>query len=247
MFNKIIRKIYKKLSQKNNKILKVKNIPSQANKNLTDIKRIEKKKKVFVIGMSKTGTTSMETLLDNVGYRVCRGHWNNKDTNYLCACYNYNDINEILNITKYYDAFADVPWGGTLLYEELVKLYPEAYFILTTRSTDNWYESLVKMYEQFDDNLETTMDTMRSFGAYGNYLFFRKMFAIDNLANSETKMKQYYNKYNQGVRKFFKNNEFNFMEIDITKKGFEPSVILEYINKPLNSNINMPHANKGNY
>ena len=33
------------------------------------------KKKVFGIGFSKTGTTSLENALTILGYNVCKGHW----------------------------------------------------------------------------------------------------------------------------------------------------------------------------
>ena len=76
------------------------------------------KQKVFCIGMSKTGTTSMGTLFEDLKYRVCRGNWNNNVTNFLCSCYHYGDVDEIINITKYFDAFEDAPWGGSEIHSE---------------------------------------------------------------------------------------------------------------------------------
>lgn len=218
-----------------------------AKKNLQDISKIEKEKKVFVIGMSKTGTTSMEHVLVQLGYRVCRGHWRKWDTNFLCACYYYNDLDEILNITNYYDAFADAPWGGTDIYEKLVESYPDAYYILTIRDTSNWYLSFIKMYEQYDNNLKTAMETIRSFGAYGNYLFFRKIFNIDNLYNNEKKIKIYYENYNKKVKNFFKNKRYNFIVIDITKKDFDVNIIMQFLQKRNIKIKIMPHLNKGKY
>ncbi len=77
-----------------------------------NLDKIQNNKKVFVIGMSKTGTTSMEEMLKKLEYRVCRGHWGNNNTNFLCSCYYHDNIDEIINITRYYDAFADAPRGG---------------------------------------------------------------------------------------------------------------------------------------
>lgn len=215
--------------------------------NLETIKHIEKEKKVFCIGMSKTGTTSMGTLFEDLQYRVCRGNWNNNVTNFLCSCYHYGDVDEIINITKYFDAFEDAPWGGTEIYKELVEIYPKAYFILTYRDTDKWYKSYINMYLQFDGNLNTTMETMRSFGSYGNFLFFRNIFVIDNLANNENKIKDYYNNYNEEVRAFFKEGNYNFLDIDITKDNISLNKISNFLNKKIVNTSTLPHSNKGYY
>lgn len=219
-----------------------------SDKNLNDIKSIEKEKKVFLIGMSKTGTTSMEQFLENLGYRVCKGNWNNKDKNFLAACYCFNQIDEIINLTNYYDGFGDAPWGGTDIYKKLVEIYPNAYYILTIRDTIKWYNSLIAMYQQFDKNLKTSMETMRSFGSYGSYIFFKKIFQIETLADmdAEIKIKTYFDNYNKEVKKFFKNNKYNFLEIDITDNSSADSIILDFLNKK-NISISIPHLNQGNY
>lgn len=215
-------------------------------KNLEDIKKIEKEKKVFLIGMLKTGTTSLEYFLEELGYRVCKGHWNSKETNFLCACYCFNQVDEILNITNYYDAFGDAPWGGTNLYKKLSKMYPNAYFILSTRDVNQWYDSYINMYKKYDTNLRTTMETMRSFGAYGNYIFFKKIFDIKNLQNSEKKIKRYFERYNDEVRKYFIDKTYNFMEIDITSDNFDLGRLKKFLKKE-KYNVEIKHLNQGKY
>lgn len=215
--------------------------------NLETIENIKKDKKVFVIGMSKTETTSMEVLLESLGYRICKGHWNSKDTNFLCACYYHNDIDEILNITNYYAAFADAPWGGTDIYKELVKIYPKAYYIHTYRDSLKWSNSFINMYLKFDKNIGTAFETMRSFGAYGNYLFFKKVLNINNLENCEEKIKNYFIKYNEEVEQFFSKSDYNYLKIDITQDDNSLKRIANFLGNEKVIKIGLPHVNKGIY
>ena len=62
--------------------------------------------KIFGLGFSKTGTTSLEIALQKLGYNVCRGHWKNSHTFYLLALYIHRDYDEIFRIVNYWDAFA---------------------------------------------------------------------------------------------------------------------------------------------
>ncbi len=103
------------------------------------------------------------------------------------------------------------------------------------------------MYFQFDNNPITTMETMRSFGAYGNYLFFRKIFQIENLDNNEEKIKNYFIKYNENVENFFENNIYNYLQIDITNDESTIDKIAGFLNNQNALSIGFPHLNKGNY
>jgi len=65
--------------------------------------------KVFNLGFSKTGTTSIEHALEMLGLRVCKGHFASNYTNYLLALYIAGDTREIIKLSRYWDAFADGP------------------------------------------------------------------------------------------------------------------------------------------
>ncbi len=98
---------------------------------------MEEKNKVFVIGFHKTGTTSLETALDRLDYRVYGG-----DKNLL----KFEDRNDLLQYIQKtltnWDAVQDMPWP--LFYQELYELFPEAKFILTLRETKAWIDSVVR-------------------------------------------------------------------------------------------------------
>jgi Sulfotransferase domain len=197
--------------------------------------------KVFGIGFSKTGTTSLEEALSLLDFNVCKGHYNNNYTNYLLSLYVNKDYKELIKMTQYWDAFADGPWGGTRLFKVLTKHYPNAYFIHTIRDPDIWYSSLERMFLKFSDNLETAFDNFHKNGRYGSIYFFGHIFEIESLVNQKDNIISYYNSLNQEIVEFYSNSSYNYLKIDITK---EPNwnKLCEFLEKDI-PNHDFPHLN----
>lgn len=86
--------------------------------------------KVFCIGLSKTGTTSLTSALSMLGYSAA--HWSNPYTSELL------DDRDLL----LFDALSDTPitWQFRRLEEE----FPDARFIFTSRPLDDWRRSWQK-------------------------------------------------------------------------------------------------------
>ena len=116
--------------------------------------------KVFVIGLSKTGTTSLAKALDLIGFRCSHyplGAMNYYDPhpvltrsmNYLgyklfntpLGIRNYRLKSPCIDLYKFdkFDAFADTPIA--YCYKELDRMYPKSKFILTTRELESWLDS----------------------------------------------------------------------------------------------------------
>ena len=93
--------------------------------------------KIFCIGLSKTGTTSLARALEILGYRT-------RDyigvTRYASGDLSCIDLTEI----DAHDAFTDTPIPS--FYRELDKRYPGSKFILTTRNMDDWLRSCAKQF-----------------------------------------------------------------------------------------------------
>jgi hypothetical protein len=95
--------------------------------------------KIFCIGLSKTGTTSLTEALRILGFDAV--HW------YATKhAFRYTDagIDIDWDFFERHDAFADTPIAR--LYPELDARYPDARFILTLRDPDAW---LVSFRDQF--------------------------------------------------------------------------------------------------
>ncbi|KAL7894366.1 P-loop containing nucleoside triphosphate hydrolase protein [Trichoderma sp. SZMC 28014] len=103
---------------------------------------------VLVLGMSRTGTSSIKAALDQVGYRTYHMHetgtslpdWNEA----LEAKYGVNghrrqqpDFDKLLSG---YSALSDIP--AIMFSEELVAAYPDAKVILTLRDPVKWFHSV---------------------------------------------------------------------------------------------------------
>ena len=198
--------------------------------------------KVFNIGFSKTGTTSMEDALEILGYNVCRGYYNNNLTNYLVALYVNKDFEEILKLTRYFDAFADGPWGGTDLYKTLYKNYPNAKYILTTRDSEQWYNSFVKMFMKFTNDIDKAFETFHKAGRYGTTYFFSSIFNIKTLKGNKQQIIKIYENRNKEIIDFFKDKP-NFLKIDITQNS-EWTEICKFLEKE-SPDKPFPHSNVG--
>ena len=177
---------------------------------------MEKKEKVFGIGFSKTGTTSLEQALTILGYNVCKGRQDLKHNDYLAALYVNKAYDEIYRLTKYWNAFADGPWGGSDLYKKLYEWYPDAKFILTIRDPESWYNSYIRMVTKFTENrdLENAWDDFHAHGRYGSVYFFKHVFQIGTLAGNKDKIIGYFEKTNNDIKAFFKEKR-NFLELNI--------------------------------
>jgi hypothetical protein len=88
--------------------------------------------KVFVIGLSKTGTTSVGDALARLCFH--RLGWEDIRSRFLFRSYMRGDISPFISLTQYYEAFEDLPWA--LVYQDMAHLYPDAKFILTLRANE---------------------------------------------------------------------------------------------------------------
>jgi hypothetical protein len=95
--------------------------------------------KVFVIGLSKTGTTSVGDALSRLCFH--RLGWEDIRSRFLFRSYLRGNISPFISLTQYYDAFEDLPWA--LVYQDMARLYPDAKFILTMRANEqDWLTSI---------------------------------------------------------------------------------------------------------
>ena len=90
--------------------------------------------KVFCIGFMKTGTTTMNSALTILGYRVSHRSWR------LLPAIMKGDWNSVANHAEAWDALEDNPIP--LIYKELDQLFPNSKFILTKRDPEKWYQSV---------------------------------------------------------------------------------------------------------
>lgn len=157
--------------------------------------------KIFGIGLSKTGTTSLTRALDIMGFSAA--HYFNNYSGELLA---QRDI-------ALYDALTDTPISYQ--FEQLYERYPDAKFIYTTRPLEKWVPSLLKhiqrvlnisSYSGFDEVVNGDNDTR-----HGE--LFRD---VHNKLYVQYKTpEEAYHAHDANVRNFFAERpEANFLEIN---------------------------------
>jgi len=151
--------------------------------------------KIFGIGLSKTGTTSLAHALELLGYRT-------KD--YLgITRYSPGDLSSMdLDAVDANDAFTDTPIPS--FYRELDEKYPGSKFILTVREMDGWLKSCKKQFtrklaeKQNDASINLFMDI------YDCFVF------------DETKFTAGYERFVNDVLHYFRDRPDDLLILDLS-------------------------------
>ena len=175
--------------------------------------------KVLVIGLSKTGTSTLKAMLTDLSYRVCGPR---KDLLREVRNENFAALNPVLEA---YDAFEDWPWP--LAYRYALELYgPNVKFILTTRIDESkWLSSITN--HGYGMGLFKSMNS-----TYGYYRPFGK----------EKEFLNIYNNHNAEVRAFFTDYPNQFLEFCL-EKGDGWDKLCAFLNAPIQEK-RVPHRNK---
>jgi hypothetical protein len=178
--------------------------------------------KVFCIGCNKTGTTSLEQALDDLGYRVGsqpRGEG-------LLPQYLARNFRPILEFCKSAEAFQDVPFSLPYTYVLLDHYFPKAKFILSVRdSAEQWYESCVRADSaMFGGGALPTADILKTATySYPGFMWDAQRVVVpDAVIESEPYHKpsllNFYETHNDSVRDYFKWRG-NMIEINLDRPG----------------------------
>jgi len=179
--------------------------------------------KIFCIGFHKTGTTSLHSLLETLGYKV-KGCYKVRDRKFVDNL-KRDKFDEIKKVADQYDAFRDNPWA--ILYKELDKFYPSSKFILTIRDKESWIKSIV-------NHCGIITTPMRKF-----------IYGFGNPIQHQRKYLDRYERHNKEVVDYFKEKRQDLLVIDISEKDAVKR-ICEFLNRKAPYET-MPHKHKGNY
>jgi hypothetical protein len=176
--------------------------------------------KVFVIGLSKTGTTTMKDMLTTLGYRV-RG-----PSKTLLAQIRAGHPEAALPVMEEYDAFEDWPWP--LVYREAHEIYGDrARFILTVRrDEDTWFRS-IEQHGYRTSLLKSMKD------AYGYYRPFGR----------KDQFTAIYRNHNAAAHAFFADKPGLFTEFCL-ERGDSWEKLCALIGHPVPQDKPTPHRNK---
>lgn len=176
--------------------------------------------KVFGIGLSKTGTTSLAKALEILGYKTLD---NPGIERYLAG--NIDSLNKELLDT--YEAITDTPIPS--FYRELDQHYPNSKFILTIRDMNDW---LLSCKKQFTPKLADKQNTAH------NNLF---MDLYQTTVFDEEKFRSGYQKFVSSVLEYFSDRQGDLLVFDVSA-GHGWVELCSFLEKPL-PNVQFPKAN----
>jgi hypothetical protein len=174
--------------------------------------------KVFCIGFGKTGTTTIEKVLKDLGYRL----GNQAKAELLTYDYDTRDFGKIAAFCHSADAFQDLPFAAEFLYVYLDQVFPNAKFILTVRnSPEEWYSSLTRFHSKkwADGNrIPTKADLLNANYRTSTFSYDTKKILFntgdENLYDKE-RLIYLYNRHVDSARDYFRTKN-NFIEINVS-------------------------------
>jgi len=104
---------------------------------------LKKKPKIFCISVQRTGTTSVGHFFKIHGYNVAG--WDVSYKNKWTVLWNNGDFEDIFKSLDFRtnQVFEDGPWWGPEFYKFLFHKFPGAKFVLFTRDSDQWFNSMI--------------------------------------------------------------------------------------------------------
>jgi hypothetical protein len=125
--------------------------------------------KIFGIGLSRTGTMSLTKALTTLGIKT-RHYPNDKTTQNELKAGNYD-----LSVLREVQALTDIPVSP--YYAQLDRLFPQSKFILTTRPTDSWLQSIENHFQLYVERRRDDFDDFVLACVYGSLHFSADRFA----------------------------------------------------------------------
>ncbi len=172
--------------------------------------------KIFGIGLSKTGTTSLNQALNLLNYTAV--HFINPITG------NVLDSKDFL----YFDAFTDI--SASSRFEELFFAFPNAKFIYTERQVDDWVKSISNYYEKLYGF--STIEGLRNWMNQSQFNTSGRrrldydtthLYAVANLYAHHPNWESAYYSFEKRVKQFFKDQpKDKFLTLNICQEeGWE--------------------------
>lgn len=191
--------------------------------------------KVIGIGFHKTGTTTLEKCLVDLGFRP-QAAWGN--SHHLNKYWFEGDYEPMLKFAERFKSLSDDPWNFGDFYRHLDARFPGSKFILTVRDSEKWFDSLRRWCTPKGSKKTSLLwlpDAVQ---------FHKAIFGITE--NSFESYKDHYIKVyearNESIKEYFKDRPTDLLIIDWTKNGWKP--LCDFLNRPI-PNKPIPHLNKG--
>ena len=204
------------------------------------------RRKIFCIGLNKTGTTSMEHALLDLGYSLGdvvlaeaiaeRDWWK-------------RDFRALIRYCHTAQAFQDAPFRFPYTYQALDKAFPKSRFILTVRdSADQWYKSITGFHSKKWGDGRSVPDAEKLKEAFyhskGRPWRMNRM--LFNTPESEPYKKdiliEYYERHNAAVIEYFRHRPYDLLVLNVAEPGAYRR-LCKFLGRPCDKEV-FPWKNK---
>ncbi|GLS92337.1 sulfotransferase family protein [Psychromonas marina] len=175
--------------------------------------------KIFIIGLPRTGTTSISVALLEQGFKVAHTAFTKQ-------------------AFELADAISDSPCFSD--YQQLDLLFPESKFVYLKRDLCKWLPSIKRLLYKMGPHL------MPKTGHFNPVLkrSFEQIFDLNNeLLLSDAHLSHCYLKHEQQVESYFQGRD-DLLSIDISHVG-SLTALLKFLDHECDSAQQFPHLNKG--
>ena len=178
--------------------------------------------KVFVIGRNKTGTTSVQHALIDLGYRM----GDQPTAELLMEDWGRRDFRSLIRYCYSADAFQDVPFSYHYTFQAMDHAFPGSKFILTVRDSDEqWYRSVLRFHtmrlrSRAGIDRIPTLDDIRNdpYRAPGWIWRNRELVGIESQESfPEAELKYYYNRHNEIVKDYFRHRPQDLLILNLSE------------------------------
>ncbi len=182
---------------------------------------LNKRSKIFCIGTGKTGTTSLEKALKDLGYKL----GDQAKGELLIEAYAKRDFKTIVKFCRSAEAFQDAPFCFKYTYMALDQAYPNAKFVLTIRDSDEqWFNSFKTFHSKRfakGERIPTVEDLKNAAYRYKGYVWNVRQkvygFTEEDDPYDETILKAYYNDHNASIIDYFRYKD-NLLVLNVSHK-----------------------------
>lgn len=168
-------------------------------------------RKVFGIGLSRTGTSSLATALTYLGYKSLHFPSDDVTRTEIHPFFSNPPPSLTLTALRFYDALTDTPI--CLTYRALDKGYPRSRFILTVREKDSWLASCRHYWQK---GLIADLEHAPNAG-YRNFVRLINERVYGTAEFGEEIFSQAYDTHVSQVNKFFSARKDDLLTLDICK------------------------------
>lgn len=187
----------------------------------TNILRVWRKQKIFVIGRNKTGTTSIAKALRDLGFRM----GDQRRGELLLHEWARRDFRKLVRLCRTAQAFQDAPFSYPFTFQALDAAFPGSKFVLSVRSSSQqWYRSVVRYHSKLfgKGGIPTADDLRNADYCYRGFMYemVRLVYGTkpDDLYDEATLI-DHYEWHNRSVMEYFRGRERDLLVLDVAQEG----------------------------